>query len=431
MPAMGPPNSGSMPSAVLTPVFTSQSQVVQPPAQPWGSWPNREVTQHAPADWRSAGGQTRWQSSTAQPAYVSGVMAPPTATAAAPRQAQRPMTLNTGPTLYQNNPDPSSNPSSVANAFNPWGSQAGGPGSSVYPGPLGPSRGGPGGPAAGPADARHGSQTFPSGSVAGPTSDRESLMHCEPGERIVSSTFGEGVLVSTSMREGAAPDNHPSISPHLNTAGGSRHGIQSGQPIQRLDANDHHGPPGQANQHPSHPRNNSRLHPGHHAPHEPPPHGSMPPGWGPPGAGQHPGHPGGPAAPDRNGNVQMTAVTVIDRGVGQTLTDHDFPYHDPAYGFGWRYHYTDSLDLQLSEQQFDHKRAPLEELAHEHFLRETENEWERAHGRHNGDQGHHHRPPGIRRVPEPGREPEPEGLMGWLFGPEPQRQPGAPQHLML
>lgn len=267
-------------------------------------------------------------------------------------------------------------------------------------------------------------------------------MHCELGERIVSNTFGEGVVISTNTRSGTPSDcNSSLINSHLNVAGGSRAtSLPSGQYIPRIDANDQVGPTGSVNPHLAQVRNNSGRQSGAGGP----PVGSMPPGSVAPGfmqpgsmpqgsigpLGSRPdGVPGGPVAPDQNGNIQMTPVTVIDRGASQTLTDHDFPYHDPAFGFAWRYHYTDSLDLQLNEVQVDQKRAPLEELAHQAFLRETEIEWERAHGRSAGEGGYH-RPPGIRRVPEPGDEPEPEGLMGWLFGPEPRRQPG-PQQLML
>lgn len=477
---VSPNASGRLPSAILTPVFTSQPQVVQPPSQAWGSWPSRE---RAPQPGRPAG-NPQWQSTTAQPTYASNIIAaPPTGTAAAPAQAFRPMTMDTGPQLYQNSPGPSASHPSVANAFNPYGSSGpgfnsaggpvfplglGGPGARPGTGPGGWPSGGPGG-GGGPGAAPWGSSGLglgapaysggPSGSNGGggpgghgssgvhgsrnsekevrelDPEEKERLMHCEPGERIVSNTFGEGVLVSTNTRRGSPSDNNQSpMSSHLHVAGGfhPNHNPTSGQSIPRLDANDHYGPPGSANHHPnpnhaSHlPRNNSGRPNGVGGP--PVGSGGAPNGQ-PPGAGQH-GAPGGPVAPDQNGRIQMTPVTVVDRGASQTLTDHDFPYHDPAYGFGWRYHYTDSLDLQLNEVRVDQKRAPLEELAHAAFLRETEDEWERAHGRSQGDVSTVHRPPGIRRVMEPGSEPEAEGLMGWFFGPEPQRQPG-PQQLML
>merc|ERR1719271_1526680 len=49
---------------------------------------------------------------------------------------------------------------------------------------------------------------------------------------------------------------------------------------------------------------------------------------------------------------------------------HDFPYHDPAYGTGWRYHRPDDVDEHSNEMSM-YTKTPLQEL----LLRREEETW--------------------------------------------------------
>jgi hypothetical protein len=80
--------------------------------------------------------------------------------------------------------------------------------------------------------------------------------------------------------------------------------------------------------------------------------------------------------------------------------DTSFPYHDVAYGCGWRYHFPDNLDEEVLKWP-THQHAPLMELRHSAFVSRTETEWHNAEFRESEHGVHHRWPPGARRIKEP------------------------------
>jgi len=80
--------------------------------------------------------------------------------------------------------------------------------------------------------------------------------------------------------------------------------------------------------------------------------------------------------------------------------DHDFPYHDPAYGTGWRYHSPDDVDEHWNDMSM-YTKTPLQEL----LLRREEETWRDVWDEaHLGvsEHGWRHRPlPFSRRVVDP------------------------------
>jgi len=80
--------------------------------------------------------------------------------------------------------------------------------------------------------------------------------------------------------------------------------------------------------------------------------------------------------------------------------DTSFPYHDVAYGCGWRYHFPDNLDEEALKWPTD-RHAPLMELRHSAFVSRTETEWHNAEFRESEHGVHHRWPPGARRIKEP------------------------------
>lgn len=83
--------------------------------------------------------------------------------------------------------------------------------------------------------------------------------------------------------------------------------------------------------------------------------------------------------------------------------DSDFPYHDPAYGTGWRYHYPDDLDEHWMNEMSMYTKTPFQEL----LLRREEETWRDLwEDAHMGisEHGWRHRPlPFSRRVRDPER----------------------------
>lgn len=79
----------------------------------------------------------------------------------------------------------------------------------------------------------------------------------------------------------------------------------------------------------------------------------------------------------------------------------DFPYHDPAYGTGWRDHYPDEVDEHWLNEMSMHTKTPLQEL----FLRKEEENWRdlwEAAQLGTSEHGWRHRPlPFSRRVRDP------------------------------
>mmetsp|Transcript_653 Transcript_653/g.1337 ORF Transcript_653/g.1337 Transcript_653/m.1337 type:complete len:187 (-) Transcript_653:23-583(-) len=83
----------------------------------------------------------------------------------------------------------------------------------------------------------------------------------------------------------------------------------------------------------------------------------------------------------------------------RSRTDFEFPYHSPAYGCGFRYHYPDSLDdtLQLTKLR---RPTGLDGLAHMRFVQALENEWGHASIRETAYGVSRRAPPGSRRLRE-------------------------------
>jgi hypothetical protein len=80
--------------------------------------------------------------------------------------------------------------------------------------------------------------------------------------------------------------------------------------------------------------------------------------------------------------------------------DYDFPYHDPAYGTGWRYHYPDDLDRDWRHNQMATK-TPLQALLDHGEEEGWQDMWEEAHMAIH-EHGWRHRPlPFSRRVRDP------------------------------
>lgn len=66
--------------------------------------------------------------------------------------------------------------------------------------------------------------------------------------------------------------------------------------------------------------------------------------------------------------------------------DNDFPYHDPAFGPSWRYHFPDSLDERILGNPMglvraDFKPTPLMELRHAAFTKAVQQEQQPTNGR--------------------------------------------------
>mmetsp|Transcript_27035 Transcript_27035/g.62475 ORF Transcript_27035/g.62475 Transcript_27035/m.62475 type:complete len:171 (+) Transcript_27035:58-570(+) len=80
-------------------------------------------------------------------------------------------------------------------------------------------------------------------------------------------------------------------------------------------------------------------------------------------------------------------------------SDFDFPYHSPAFGCGFRYHYPDSLDDSLQLVRLK-RPSGLDGLAHLHFMQALENEWGHASIRETAYGVSQRAPPGSRRLRE-------------------------------
>merc|ERR1712146_29659 len=79
---------------------------------------------------------------------------------------------------------------------------------------------------------------------------------------------------------------------------------------------------------------------------------------------------------------------------------HDFPYHDPAYGTGWRYHLPDDVDDHWLETPMNNM-TPLQELYEKANSETWRDMWVDAHFGVS-EHGWRHRPlPFSRRVTDP------------------------------
>jgi len=88
--------------------------------------------------------------------------------------------------------------------------------------------------------------------------------------------------------------------------------------------------------------------------------------------------------------------------------DHDFPYHDPAFGSGWRFHYPDNLDEAMLNMG-TYKPTPLEEMRHAAYESQMKDEWINAHVAESQYGVRHRHLPFSRRVRLPERLiPDPE-----------------------
>lgn len=88
--------------------------------------------------------------------------------------------------------------------------------------------------------------------------------------------------------------------------------------------------------------------------------------------------------------------------------DHDFPYHDPAFGSGWRFHYPDNLDEALLNMG-TYKPTPLEDMRHAAYESQMKEEWINAHVAESQYGVRHRHLPFSRRVRLPERLiPDPE-----------------------
>lgn len=88
--------------------------------------------------------------------------------------------------------------------------------------------------------------------------------------------------------------------------------------------------------------------------------------------------------------------------------DHDFPYHDAAYGCGWRFHYPDNLDEALLHMP-TYRPTPMEEMRHAAYEEQMKQEWVNAHVAESQYGVRHRHLPYSRRVRNPERLiPDPE-----------------------
>lgn len=88
--------------------------------------------------------------------------------------------------------------------------------------------------------------------------------------------------------------------------------------------------------------------------------------------------------------------------------DHDFPYQDPAFGAGWRFHYPDNLDEALINMG-TYKPTPLQEMRHAAYEKQMKEEWLNAHVAESQYGVRHRAVPFSRRVRLPERLiPDPE-----------------------
>jgi len=99
----------------------------------------------------------------------------------------------------------------------------------------------------------------------------------------------------------------------------------------------------------------------------------------------------------------VAEIVSVKRSSQVQRYDSSFPYHDVAYGCGWRYHFPDNLDEEVLKWPSD-PHAPLMELRHSAFVSRTETEWHNAEFRESEHGVHHRWPPGTRRIKEPSRQ---------------------------
>mmetsp|Transcript_28704 Transcript_28704/g.52291 ORF Transcript_28704/g.52291 Transcript_28704/m.52291 type:complete len:171 (+) Transcript_28704:67-579(+) len=125
---------------------------------------------------------------------------------------------------------------------------------------------------------------------------------------------------------------------------------------------------------------------------------------------QRPFAPTGAEASSRPQSSGMSAISSLHHGQWampvqsrttqyRARSDFDFPYHSPAFGCGFRYHYPDALDdsLQLVKLK---RPSGLDGLAHLHFMQALENEWGHASIRETAYGVSHRAPPGSRKLRE-------------------------------
>lgn len=72
---------------------------------------------------------------------------------------------------------------------------------------------------------------------------------------------------------------------------------------------------------------------------------------------------------------QDTPVVQVTTNVREARYDSDFPYHDPAFGCGWRYHYPDTIDEEVRNFAFL-EDTPLDALLQRSLANLVDNGWE-------------------------------------------------------
>merc|ERR1719401_2834200 len=97
--------------------------------------------------------------------------------------------------------------------------------------------------------------------------------------------------------------------------------------------------------------------------------------------------------PDWSANVTHTF-----KEVQSVRRDHNFPFHDAAYGPGWRFHYPDNLDSDWLLQPTA-REPPLKSLIHRRDEETWRDMWDMAHLSQAEHGGWRYRPlPFSRRV---------------------------------